>query len=212
MLTFTRMDFLNNLFTPYQTYSSLQIGLEILATFTGVLSVIFAIFKRIWVYPVGIVSTVLYTYLLYEWGLYGDMLINGYYTIMSLYGWWAWMQVSFDKKGNEQKKEFVMTQMISCLFGGFVLVMAIYYVKFDSLQNIPFINWLDAICTSLFLVAMFLMAQKRIENWYFWIVGNTLAIYLFYTKGYTITSIQYVIFLILAIIGLDKWRKSPLKI
>jgi nicotinamide mononucleotide transporter len=212
LLTFTRMDFLNNLFTPYQTYSSLQIGLEILATFTGVLSVIFAIFKRIWVYPVGIVSTVLYTYLLYEWGLYGDMLINGYYTIMSLYGWWAWMQVSFDKKGNEQKKEFVMTQMISCLFGGFVLVMAIYYVKFDSLQNIPFINWLDAICTSLFLVAMFLMAQKRIENWYFWIVGNTLAIYLFYTKGYTITSIQYVIFLILAIIGLDKWRKSPLKI
>jgi nicotinamide mononucleotide transporter len=212
LLTFTRMDFLNNLFTPYQTYSSLQIGLEILATFTGILSVIFAIFKRIWVYPVGIVSTVLYTYLLYEWGLYGDMLINGYYTIMSLYGWWAWMQVSFDKKGNEQKKEFVMTQMISCLFGGFVLVMAIYYVKFDSLQNIPFINWLDAICTSLFLVAMFLMAQKRIENWYFWIVGNTLAIYLFYTKGYTITSIQYVIFLILAIIGLDKWRKSPLKI
>ena len=197
---------------PYQTYSSLQIGLEILATITGILSVIFAIFKRIWVYPVGIVSTVLYTYLLYEWGLYGDMLINGYYTIMSLYGWWAWMQVSFDKKGNEQKKEFVMTQIISCLFGGFVLVMAIYYVKFDSLQNIPFINWLDAICTSLFLVAMFLMAQKRIENWYFWIVGNTLAIYLFYAKGYTITSMQYVVFLILAIIGWDKWRKSPLKI
>jgi nicotinamide mononucleotide transporter len=206
------MDFLNNLFMPYQTYSSLQIGLEILATITGILSVIFAIFKRIWVYPVGIVSTVLYTYLLYEWGLYGDMLINGYYTIMSLYGWWAWMQVSFDKKGNEQKKEFVMTQIISCLFGGFVLVMAIYYVKFDSLQNIPFINWLDAICTSLFLVAMFLMAQKRIENWYFWIVGNTLAIYLFYAKGYTITSMQYVVFLILAIIGWDKWRKSPLKI
>lgn len=206
------MDLLNNLFTPYQTYSSLQIGLEILATFTGVLSVIFAIFKRIWVYPVGIISTVLYTYLLFQWGLYGDMLINAYYTIMSLYGWWTWLRIGFDKHENNLKIESVVTQMISCLVGGFVLVMAIYYVKFGSLQNIPFINWLDAICTSLFLVAMFLMAHKRIENWLFWIAGNTLAIYLFYAKGYTITSIQYVVFLILAIIGWGKWRKSPLKI
>ncbi len=206
------MDLLNNLFAPYQTYSSLQIGLEILATFTGILSVIFAIFKRIWVYPVGIISTALYTYLLFQWELYGDMLINAYYTLMSLYGWWAWLQ--YDEKANENnsKQDFILTQMAFCLVGGLILVIGIYYFKYDSIQNIPFINWIDAFCTSLFLVAMFLMAHKRIENWLFWIVGNTLAIYLFYAKGYTITSIQYVVFLILAIIGWGKWRKSPLKI
>jgi nicotinamide mononucleotide transporter len=57
---------------------------------------------------------------------------------------------------------------------------------------------------------MFLMARKRIENWIFWIVGNLIAIYLFYMKGYTITSIQYSVFLVLAIIGWYEWRKNKL--
>lgn len=204
------MEFFQKLFTPYQTYSSFQIGLELLATFTGIASVIFAINKRIWVYPVGIISTVLYTYLLFQWGLYGDMLINAYYTIMSLYGWWAWLQ--HDEKANVEnpKQDYILTQMAFCLIGGFILVLGIYYFKYETFKSIPFVNWIDAICTSIFLVAMFLMARKRIENWIFWIVGNTIAINLFYMKGYTITSIQYSVFLVLAIIGWYEWRKSKL--
>ena len=95
------MEFIQKLFAPYQNYTSFQIGLELLATITGIVSVIFAILRRIWVYPVGIISTGLYTYLLFQWGLYGDMLINAYYTIMSLYGWWAWLQIEeFVEKEN----------------------------------------------------------------------------------------------------------------
>jgi nicotinamide mononucleotide transporter len=117
------MEFIQKLFTPYQTYSSFQIGLELLATITGIASVIFAIYKRIWVYPVGIISTVLYTYLLFQWGLYGDMLINAYYTIMSLYGWWLWMQNDEGLDKETPKKDFILTQMAFCLMGGFILVI-----------------------------------------------------------------------------------------
>ena len=204
------MEFIQKLFAPYQNYTSFQIGLELLATITGVASVIFAILRRIWVYPVGIISTGLYTYLLFQWGLYGDMLINAYYTIMSLYGWWAWLQVEEFVEKENLNQNYVLTQVLICLIGGFILVVSIYYFKYDSIQNIPFINWIDAFCTSLFLVAMFLMARKRVENWLFWILGNALAIYLFYIKGYTITSIQYCVFLILAIIGWFVWRKNKL--
>jgi nicotinamide mononucleotide transporter len=55
---------------------------------------------------------------------------------------------------------------------------------------------------------MFLMAKKRIENWFFWILGNALAIYLFHIKGYAVTSIQYSVFFVLAIIGWKQWRKK----
>jgi nicotinamide mononucleotide transporter len=58
------------------------------------------------------------------------------------------------------------------------------------------------------MVAMFLMAKKRIENWFFWILGNALAICLFYIKGYAITSIQYSVFFVLALIGWKQWRKK----
>ena len=204
------MEFIQKLFAPYQNYTSFQIGLELLATITGVASVIFAILRRIWVYPVGIISTGLYTYLLFQWGLYGDMLINAYYTIMSLYGWWAWLQVEEFVEKENLNQNYVLTQVLICLIGGFILVVSIYYFKYDSIQNIPFINWIDAFCTSLFLVAMFLMAKKRLENWLFWILGNALATYLFYIKEYTITSIQYCVFLMLAIIGWFVWRKNKL--
>jgi nicotinamide mononucleotide transporter len=202
------MEFIQKLFAPYQNYTSFQIGLELMATITGVVSVIFAIHKRIWVYPVGIVSTALYTYLLFQWGLYGDMLINGYYTIMSFYGWWAWMKFEEAAEIEYPKLNFVLTQMIYFLTGGFVLVISIYFFKYGSICNIPAVNWIDAFCTSLFLVAMYLMAKKKIENWLFWIAGNALAIYLFYIKGYAITSIQYSVFLVLAIIGWKQWRKK----
>jgi nicotinamide mononucleotide transporter len=127
---------------------------------------------------------------------------------MSLYGWWAWLQ--YDEKANEEnpKQDFIIIQMAFCLIGGFLLVLGIYYFKYDSVKNIPAINWIDAICTSLFLVAMFLMAKKRIENWFFWILGNALAIYLFHIKGYAVTSIQYSVFFVLAIIGWKQWRKK----
>lgn len=198
------------LLEPYKLYSLWQIVLELIAAFFGISSVFFAIKKNVLVYPIGIISTSLYTYLLFEWGLYGDMLINGYYTIMSLYGWWTWLRKDVEKTYDRAKQNDSLTQMIACLISGFILVIGIYFFRYGSLQSIPFMNWIDALCTSLFLVAMYLMAMKRIENWHFWIIGDLLAIPLFITKGYGITAFQYLIFLIMAVYGLYSWRKMNL--
>ncbi|MFN5848482.1 MAG: nicotinamide riboside transporter PnuC, partial [Chitinophagales bacterium] len=87
------MDFsalIDYLLKPYEQYTTLQIVLEIVAASIGIVSVLFSIRKSIWVYPIGIVSTGLYSYLNYDWKLYGELLINVYYTIMSLYGWGLW--------------------------------------------------------------------------------------------------------------------------
>ena len=78
------------LFSQYSDYETLDIILEGIAVFFGLLSVWFARANKIWVYPTGIISTGIFVYLLNKWGLIGDMIINGYYFAMSVYGWYIW--------------------------------------------------------------------------------------------------------------------------
>lgn len=213
------MNWIDYFLNPYEEYTLLQIGIEIIAATTGILSVYFSTKKNILVYPIGIISTSLYTYLLYQWELMGDMLINGYYTIMSIYGWWAWSVTNEELTMNNEQvviynedvyrsKLYLSLCFIGCLGGVFM----IYYFRFDSISSIPLINWVDSFYTAIFLVAMLLMAKKKIENWYFWIIGNLLAIPVFIIKGYGITAIQYLIFLILAIQGLKSWSRNKTRI
>ena len=75
---------------PYAKATAFQITLEIVAVFFGIVSVLYAKKENIRVFPTGIVSTVLYVYICYEFTLYGDMVINLYYTLMSFYGWYVW--------------------------------------------------------------------------------------------------------------------------
>lgn len=194
---------------PYRSYSGIQIVMEIIAAIAGIASVVYAIRKNILVYPVGIVSTALYTYLLFQWDLYGEMMINAYYTLMSLYGWLTW------KKMNESHILEVTSLsladrrfMILILIVSFGLVLIIYKLKYFTFSAIPIVNYVDSIVTAFFLLAMYLMARMKIENWYFWILGNLLSIPLFIYKGYGITAFQYLVFLGLAFRGMTEWQKT----
>jgi len=203
------MDLLNYLVQPYLSYNLGQIVLEVIAAITGMLSVYFAIKKNIMVYPIGIVSTTLYTYLLYDWQLYGDMFINAYYTIMSIYGWWKWLSIHDNTLDiHENPISNYKLKISTFLIGAFVGVFLIYLYKFQSIMAIPAVNYIDSLMTAIFLVAMYLMAKKKIENWHFWIIGDFLAIPLFIYKGYGITAVQYFIFLIMAIKGWIEWKNS----
>ncbi len=96
MLIFDRMNLYDLFVKPYESYDSLQIMLETTGAVFGTLSVYFSIKKNIWVYPTGIISTLIYVYILFNFGLLGDCLINVYYTVMSIYGWILWAKNSED--------------------------------------------------------------------------------------------------------------------
>jgi nicotinamide mononucleotide transporter len=183
--------------------------LEFVAAAAGIASVVFAIRKNILVYPVGIISTALYTFLLFRWMLYGEMIINAYYTAMSIYGWMHWKK---RMAGTSQIIDRTTGQgWVNILFFFIISlcsVLLIYIIKFGSITRIPILNFVDTFATAFFLVAMYLMAKMKIENWHFWILGNVISIPLFAMKGYAITSIQYVVFLILAIKGFTEWQKN----
>lgn len=207
---------------PYESYEMWQIILEALGTIFGLLSVYFSIKKNIWVYPTGIVSTVIYVYILFVFGLLGDMMINFYYTVMSIYGWILWSKSSQDHIHVEvswaTKKQWIFAAILFILSLG--LVTLVYYYKpfIDNkismkgvdmgLYHLDLANWLDVFTTAVFLVGMWLMAKRKIENWLFWIVGDLICVPMMIYKGLGITSIQYVVFTVMAVIGFLQWRKS----
>ena len=207
---------------PYESYTQFQIILEVIATCFGLLSVFFSIRKNIWVYPTGIISTVIYVYILYNFGLLGDCMINIYYTVMSIYGWVLWSRNAEDNihvnVSWATQKDWILGGILFVLSLG--LVTLVYYYKpfIDNkfslsgidlgLYHLDWANWLDVITTSLFLVGMWFMAKRRIENWLFWIVGDLICIPMMIYKGLGITSIQFFIFTIMATIGFLEWRKT----
>ncbi len=207
---------------PYETYTTLQIFLEAFATVFGILSVYFSIKKNIWVYPTGIISTLIYVYILYNFGLLGDCLINVYYTIMSVYGWILWAKNSDDHVHVDvswaTKKEWLYGILLFAL--SLILVTVVYYYKpyIDNqfsmknvnlgLYHLDWGNWLDVVTTSVFLVGMWFMAKRRIENWLFWIIGDFICIPMMIYKGLGITSVQYLVFTIMAVQGYITWKKS----
>jgi len=222
LLIFDDMNLYDLFVKPYETYTNLQILLEALGTVFGILSVFFSIRKNIWVYPTGIISTVIYVYLLFIAGLLGDCMINLYYTIMSIYGWILWNKNSEDNIHVEVSWATKKEWMISALLFVFsvILVLAIYYYKplldnhFISknvqygFDHLDWANWMDVFTTSIFLVGMWLMAKRRIESWLFWILGDLISIPMYIYKGYGITSVQYLVFTMMATIGYIQWKKN----
>ncbi|NQV77693.1 MAG: nicotinamide mononucleotide transporter, partial [Lutibacter sp.] len=219
-------EIINFFLEPYQSASVLNISLEFIAALFGVISVFYAKKENILVFPTGIISTALYVYLLSQWNLYGDLIINIYYTIMSLYGWYMWSKIIDDKQHHIPISRTTKTDKIK-VFGIFIftsffviIVYRYYNVMPNNLDFTESVNYgiskltsgnltnfregtpyLDTFTTGIFFAAMWLMANKKIENWTFWIAGNIVSIPLYFVKGYGFTGIQYTLFLILAIQG-----------
>lgn len=196
----------NILFGQYSSYETIDISLEIIAVIFGFLSVWYAKNNKIWVYPTGMISTLIFVYLLLKWGLLGDMMINGYYFIMSVYGWYIWTrkvdETHHTPITSTTKKEKRTSLIIFILTLIFVFIV---YKSFDKWNN--WVAYIDTITTAIFFVGMWLMARKKIENWIYWIIGDIISVPLYFYKGFTFTSFQYLIFTFIAIFGYLEWKK-----
>jgi nicotinamide mononucleotide transporter len=201
-------------FEQYGDYETLDIVLEIVAVIFGFLSVWFSKQNNIWVFPTGMVSTAIFVYLLLKWMLLGDMMINGYYFIMSVYGWYIWTRkvdathVTPISETTKKEKLYSVYIFIATLVFVFVI-----YRAFDKWND--WTAYVDTLTTAIFFVGMWLMAKRKIENWIYWIVGDVISVPLYFYKGFTFTSFQYLIFTVIAVFGYLAWKKhlnKPLQI
>ena len=196
----------NILFGQYSEYEIVDIVLEIIAVIFGFLSVWSSKNNKFWVYPTGMISTSIFVYLLLKWSLLGDMMINGYYFIMSIYGWYIWTRKVDSTHNTPITKTTKKENKISILlFFATLFFVFIVYNFFDKWTS--WVAYVDTITTAIFFVGMWLMARKKIENWIFWIIGDIISIPLYFYKGFTFTSFQYLIFTVIAIYGYIEWKK-----
>jgi len=194
------------LFGQYSEYTLTHTLLELFAVTMNIFSVIYAKRNSILVYPTGLIGTGIFVYILYNFSLLGDMIINFYFVLMSIYGWYYWAQ----KKEGEILHNVSRTstnEYYFILMLGITSLLSIYFIysfydKWDS-----WTAYVDTTTTAIFFVAMYLMARRKVESWIFWIIGDIITIPLYFYKGLTISSIQYLIFLILAILGYISWKK-----
>ena len=184
--------------------------LEFVAVLSGIASVWFSKKENILVYPVGLINTTFYVYLSIKGSLYGEASVNLYYTIMSIYGWILWAR--------RDKKDQIILHITKSSFREWtqhLLFFAFFYIAIFSaltwLKNAFYANTipaLDAFASATAFTGMWLMAKKKVESWYWWIATNITSIPLYYIKGYALTSVYYLILLVLAVFGLMEWKQK----
>lgn len=194
------------LFGQYADYETIDIVLEIVAVFFGFLSVWFSKQNHVLVFPTGMISTSIFVYLLLKWGLLGDMMINGYYFIMSVYGWYIWTR-KVDATHVTPISRTTLKEKYYSIFIFIATILFVYFIykSFDKWND--WVAYVDTITTAIFFVGMWLMARRKIENWIYWIIGDIISVPLYFYKGFTFTSLQYLGFTFIAIFGYLAWKK-----
>ena len=194
------------LFAQYSSYSPSFIYLELFAVIMNITSVVYAKRNNILVYPTGLIGTGIFVYILLNFSLLGDTIINAYFFSMSIYGWYFW----------SRKKDEVFVNQVSTINRNeikYLFILAISSLIFIYLVYDYFDKWnnwtayVDNVTTAIFFIAMWLMAKRKVESWIFWIIGDLITVPLYFYKGLTISSLQYIIFLILAVLGYISWKK-----
>jgi len=190
----------------------LQTGwLEAIAVIAGVVSVWYSRKENVLVFPTGLINTTLYIYLSYKGNLFGEASVNLYYTLMSVYGWYLWTRKKEDHQTpvlqitSSNQKEWIQQLLFFAVFYLVIFISLSFAKKAFAPEAIP---WADAFASATAYTGMWLMAKKKVESWIWWILTNIASIPLYFVKGYAFTSVQFLILLLLAIAGLQSWRKK----
>jgi nicotinamide mononucleotide transporter len=180
--------------------------LEIIATITGFIYLIYSIDgdKKLWIY--GLISSSLYVFICFDAGIYADMGINIYYVLVSIYGWVHWSlfknktikEIPYSR--TKLSEGFIISVVTIVLF-----VLLVYVLKKYTNSNVPY---LDSFTTALSITATWMLARKIIEHWLLWIVIDSVSVGLYYYKGLFPTSFLFLVYTVLAISGYITWRNK----
>lgn len=180
---------------------------ELLATIFSLIYVFFSVKEKRISWFFGFLCSALYIVVFFQSKFYADMSLQFYYLAVSVFGWITWKNI---KNENIAQTLHISTLNKSQFFQYFISSVAIYVVyylilKFLTDSTIPI---MDSIVGALSVVATWMLAKKKIENWLLWIVADVLALGLFIYKELYPTAVLFVIYTIMAVVGYFEWRKS----
>lgn len=190
-------------------------GLDIFTTVLGLIYILLEYKASIWLWLVGIIMPALDIILYWQHGLYGDSAMAVYYMLAAVYGWivWRW----FSKKDSEKQKSEsgisampIKTYLPAFLFFAFAWAITYWVLATYTNSTVPL---LDSFTNALSFVGLWALAKKYIEQWFFWIIVDVIACYLYIIKGIPFKAFLYGLYVVIAVAGYFKWRammKAPL--
>lgn len=194
-------------FETYQNRSSHLIILEAIAFVFGIASVVYAKKENILVYPTGLVATIITVYIFLQDELMGDMMMNFYYSVMSIYGWWNWSRKKDDTYIVPISRTTTKEKVIG--FTLFIVTIIVTYLVYKAYgTEINSSNYIDIFTSGIFFTAMWFMANKKLESWTLWIIADIITVPLYAYRGWGMLSLQFLIFTVLAIQAYIAWKKS----
>ena len=179
--------------------------LEYIAVGFGIISVVYSRLENIWVYPTGLVNTIIYIYLSFVAGLYAEAGVNFYYTVMSIAGWIMWARKQEGETVLHISVSNLREWMSSLLFFGACWLVLYWVLHRWTNSTVPLA---DSFASAAAYTGMLLMTRKKLENWLWWILTDLASIPLYFIKGFVFTGFQYLVFLVLAIMGYFEWRRK----
>ncbi|MFT3746052.1 MAG: nicotinamide riboside transporter PnuC [Pyrinomonadaceae bacterium] len=178
--------------------------LETLSFITGLICVWLTVRQNIWNFPIGLLNVATFCVVFFESKLYADAGLQIVYFVLGVMGWYWWLY------GGEGHQELKVTrtsgrEMAAVIAAGIVLTV-IFWQLLSQIGGSA--SFFDALTTSISLCAQWLLNRKLLENWLFWIVADIIYIPLYVYKELYLTAALYALFLVLAVMGLLKWRES----
>jgi len=183
---------------------------EILGALAALVYLYFSVNRIIWLWPFGIITSLLYTWVFFHNQLYADMSLQVYYFFISIYGWYFWVRGKRkgDKDGVAITRIKQNVLVLSLLFTAVLTLMAGYYLSNYTDSALPY--W-DAFTTSASIAATWMLARKILENWLFWVVIDLVSTGMYIFKGLYPTAILFLVYTVIAVAGYYNWKKAWLK-
>jgi nicotinamide mononucleotide transporter len=175
--------------------------IEVIAVAFSFLSVVYTVNKNIWSWIWGVIGVIFYGILFFQNDLLSNMMLQFIFIGQSIYGIWNWNQNS-DSEGLIVNKasNFEISMSLSSTL---LLSILLQWIFVNSAYPI-----MDSTTTALSIVAYYLMSKRKIENWIFWILADIIYIYMFFLQKLYLSSLLYLIFSILCIIGYKRWKNG----
>ena len=188
-----------------------ELIIESIAVATGLLSVWYSKKINVLVFPIGIISVLLYVFIFIKNGLFANAVINFLYFVISVFGWWNWKRQKSNDESQKSEEELKVTTLNKKESVTICLALSVAYFLIIIFAPKSLSIRLDYHTSVLGLIAMWLTSMKKVENWIFYLAADIILIPLCIYNELYLTSLQYVAYTILAIMGYINWNKEAKK-
>lgn len=177
---------------------------EWVAVALAIAYILLAIKENIWCWVAAFFSTAIYTVLFYDVNLFMESLLNVYYLLMAVYGFYQWRFTG--KRGNDKPiSRWSFQTHLSWIVGLSIVVLISGYLL-DNYTTQDF-AYIDSFTTWFAVFTTYLLAKKVLENWLYWVVIDFVSVFLYWEKGLLITAILFIAYTVMAIVGWLEWKK-----